>query len=88
MKLVNFQENQQTMDKNIKDVAILIQARLGSQRVPGKMLKPFSGTTLVDILLTKLKSSKVIDPSQVYLSLYEDELKDVASKQPFNIFNR
>jgi CMP-N-acetylneuraminic acid synthetase len=76
------------MDKNIKDVAILIQARLGSQRVPGKMLKPFSGTTLVDILLTKLKSSKVIDPSQVYLSLYEDELKDVASKYPFNIFNR
>ena len=76
------------MDKNIKDVAILIQARLGSQRVPGKMLKPFSGTTLVDILLTKLKSSKVIDPSQVYISLYEDELKDVASKYPFNIFNR
>ena len=39
--------------KNINDVCILVQARLGSQRVPGKMLRPFAGTTLVDILFKK-----------------------------------
>ena len=46
--------------KNINDVCVLIQARLGSTRVPGKMLRPFAGTTLVDILFEKLKSSKVM----------------------------
>lgn len=76
------------MGKSIKDIAIVIQARLGSQRVPGKMLKPFAGTTLVNILLDKLRHSDLIDPDQVYLSLYEEELKDVAVRYPFNIFNR
>ena len=37
--------------KPIKDIAVVIQARLGSQRIPNKMLKPFAGTTLVDIFL-------------------------------------
>lgn len=76
------------MGKKLEDIAIIVQARLGSQRVPGKMLKPFAGTNLVDILLTKLKSSKIIDPSQVYLSFYEDELKNVATYYPFTLFNR
>jgi CMP-N-acetylneuraminic acid synthetase len=76
------------MKKNLNEVAILIQARLGSQRVPGKMLKPFAGTTLVNILLDKLRHSDLINPEQVFLSLHEEELKDVAVKYPFNIFNR
>lgn len=76
------------MKKNLNEVAILIQARLGSQRVPGKMLKPFAGTTLVNILLDKLRHSEVIKPEQVFLSIHEEELKDVAVKYPFNIFNR
>ena len=40
--------------KDINDICILVQARLGSTRVPGKMLRPFAGTTLVDILFEKL----------------------------------
>jgi len=76
------------MAKNLKDVAIVVQARLGSTRVPGKMLRPFAGTTLVDILLNKLRQSELIDPNQVYLSFYEEELKNIAVKYPFNIFNR
>ena len=76
------------MAKNLKDVAIVVQARLGSTRVPGKMLRPFAGTTLVDILLNKLRQSELIDPNQVYLSFYEEELKDVSVKYPFNLFNR
>lgn len=76
------------MGKSIRDIAIVVQARLGSQRVPGKMLKPFAGTTLVNILLDKLRHSDLINPEQVYLSLYEEELKNVAVRYPFNIFNR
>jgi CMP-N-acetylneuraminic acid synthetase len=76
------------MKKDLKDIAIVVQARLGSQRVPGKMLKPFAGTTLVNILLDKLRHSDIIDPNQVYLSFYEEELKAVAVKYPFVLFNR
>ena len=74
--------------KNINDVCILVQARLGSTRVPGKMLRPFAGTTLVDILFNKLKSSKVIPKENIYFSAYEDELKEVGKKHNINIFER
>ena len=52
--------------KDINDVCVLVQARLGSQRVPNKMLKPFANTTLVDILFKKLNSSVVIPKSNIY----------------------
>ena len=74
--------------KNINDVCVVIQARLGSTRVPGKMLRPFAGTTLVDILFEKLNSSKIIPSKNIYFSAYEDELKQVALKNSINIFNR
>ena len=74
--------------KNINDICILVQARLGSQRVPGKMLRPFVGTTLVDILFEKLKTSTVIPQKNIHFSVYEEELKEVANKHNINIFHR
>ena len=74
--------------KNINDVCVVIQARLGSTRVPGKMLRPFAGTTLVDILFEKLNSSKIIPSENIYFSAYEDELKEVGRKHNINIFDR
>lgn len=74
--------------KNINDICIVIQARLGSQRVPGKMLRRFAGSTLVDILFEKLKQSTIIPQNQIYFSAYESELKEVAIKHSINIFNR
>ena len=44
--------------KSIDDIAIIIQARLGSKRIPQKMIKPFAGTTLTDIFLEKIKQCK------------------------------
>ena len=44
--------------KDINEVAVIIQARLGSQRVPQKMIKPFANTTLLDIFLEKVKNCK------------------------------
>ena len=73
------------MDKNI---SIVIQSRLGSSRIPGKMLKDFAGTTLVDILLTKLLQSKEVDPSQIYFCVGEDELIEAGNKYPINIIKR
>jgi len=74
--------------KNIEDICILVQARLGSQRIPGKMLKPFAETTLVDILFKKLSNSTIIPQKNIYFSAYEPELKEVADKYPINIFHR
>ena len=74
--------------KKIEDVCILVQARLGSQRVPGKMLRPFAGTTLTDILFKKLKSSKVIPKNNIYFSAWEQELKDVEKKHDINVYHR
>jgi CMP-N-acetylneuraminic acid synthetase len=76
------------MKKNIEDVCIVVQARLGSQRVPGKMLKPFAGSTLVDILFEKLKNLKNIPQSNIFFSAYEQELKDVAMKHKINLYER
>ena len=74
--------------KNINDVCILVQARLGSTRVPGKMLRPFAGTTLIDILFKKLKSSTIIPTQNIYFSAYEEELKEVAMNHCIPIFSR
>ena len=74
--------------KNINDICIVVQARLSSQRVPGKMLRPFAGTTLTDILFKKLKHSTIIPKNQVYFSAFEQELKDTANKHSINIFHR
>ena len=76
------------MTKKRDDICIVVQARLGSQRVPGKMLRPFSGTTLVDIMFEKLKLLKTIPIEQVYFSAWEPELKQVAKNHGINIFHR
>lgn len=74
--------------KKIEDVAILIQARLGSQRIPQKMIKPFAGTTLTDIFMEKVKKCKSFPIDNFYLSANEPELVDIARKHNINIFLR
>tara|TARA_Y100000592_G_C5479595_1_gene324479 strand:+ start:3593 stop:4276 length:684 start_codon:yes stop_codon:yes gene_type:complete len=74
--------------KKIEEVAIVIQARLNSQRIPQKMIKPFAGTTLTDIFLEKIKKCKSFPLSNFYLSVYEDELVDIGTKHHVNIFRR
>lgn len=74
--------------KKIEDICFLIQARLGSQRIPAKMTKSFSGTTLTDIALTKMKNSSYIPRENFYLSAWEPELKEIADKHSINIFHR
>ena len=74
--------------KNKKDVCIIVQARMGSERVPGKMLKPFAGTTIMDICLEKLANSKVLPKENILISVWEEELKETANKHGLNVFNR
>ena len=71
-----------------KNTCIIIQARLNSTRIPQKMIKKFGNTTLLDITLNKLTKSNIIKPSDVFISVYENELKNIAKKYKFNIFDR
>ncbi len=73
--------------KDVKDVAVMVQARLSSQRCPNKMIKPFAGTTLMDLCLQKLCKS-TIPKTDIWVSVYEPELVEVCKKYPVNIFYR
>jgi len=74
--------------KKIEDVLVLIQARLSSQRAPRKMVRPFAGTTLMDICTEKLLKSKVFPKDNFYLAAHEKELIDIAVKHGANVFHR
>ena len=74
--------------KDIKDVLIVTQARLSSQRVPYKMLRPLGKTNLFELILTKLKASDYIPDSNIYASVYEQELKQQANEVGIKTFMR
>jgi CMP-N-acetylneuraminic acid synthetase len=74
--------------KNINDVCVIIQARLTSERVPNKMTKPFGNTSLFEIGCKKLLDSDIIPKENIYVSVYEQELIDIAKKCNMNIFKR
>ena len=74
--------------KKLEDICVIVQARLGSQRVPQKMIRPFAETTLMDISLEKLSASSFIPAENIYSSVYEKELVDISKKYPVQIFNR
>lgn len=74
--------------KNVNEVCVLVQARLGSERVPQKMIRPFAGSTLMDIYLQKIMNSKIIPKSNIIASVHEPELIEICTKYGTNIFNR
>jgi len=74
--------------KNIKDILFIIQARLNSQRLPNKMLRSFKGSNLFGMAMTKVLLSDFIPKDNFYVSVYEQELIDEASKLGVNIFKR
>jgi len=52
------------------------------------MLRPFAGTTLMDITIEKIQQSEFIPAENFYVSVYEPELKSVCEKHEANIFHR
>lgn len=73
--------------KNKNDVMVFIQARLGSQRVKNKMIRPFANSSLFEIAIKKVIESD-IPRENFFVSVYESELKEIANKYNVNIFNR
>ena len=62
----------------MKSISVVINARLASTRVPQKLIRPFAGTTLIEIALAKLNEMDFFEHR--YLGVAEDELKALASR--------
>jgi len=72
------------VNKSLKDICFIIQARLNSTRVPRKMINPFADTTLMDLGIQKVLDSKIIPKDNFYCSVYEKELVDLCKKYEVN----
>jgi len=74
--------------KDINEIAVVIQARLGSQRVPRKMIRPFADTTLLDVALKKIRRCTSFSQNNFYLSAHEPELVLLGEKHGVNVYRR
>lgn len=74
--------------KELDSVAIIVQARLNSQRVPQKMIRNFAGTTLFDIILDKIIVAFPHIKEHIWASVYEEELLSIAKNKGVKIFHR
>ncbi len=63
--------------QKIKKLGIVIQARMSSERLPGKVLKAIQGKTVLEHLLDRLE--KVVHPSQVILATSKEKSDDPVS---------
>ena len=70
-----------------KDLCVVIQARLSSERLPAKMLKPLGDTNLFQLAIRKVKKSG-IPMEHFFVSVYEPELIEVALGEKVNVFER
>lgn len=55
-------------------IVALVQARMGSTRLPNKVMKPIGGIPMIELLLSRLSSSKEIDKIIVATSVDERNL--------------
>ena len=74
--------------KDVKDVCVVIQARLNSERVPQKMIRPFADSSLFEIGVKKILNSRIIPKENFYVSVGEPELVDIAEKHGVNVYHR
>jgi len=73
--------------KNIEDIGVVVQARVKSERCTRKMIRPFAGTTLLDLCIEKIKTSNLPE-SNFYLCVRDRELVEIGRKHDANIFIR
>ena len=69
-------------------IGIILQARMGSTRVPGKVLKPLAGKPMIHWIIERLQSCKNTDILILATSTLEQEqpLVDLAEKLGVSVF--
>jgi len=70
----------------MEKIGVVIQARTGSQRCRNKLLRPFAGTSLLEIALEKF--SKPSDKFTFYFAAHERELLELGRRYTDNIVER
>jgi CMP-N-acetylneuraminic acid synthetase len=73
--------------KDVSRIALIIQARVNSSRLPGKMILPFADSNLVEISIEKVKKSN-FPISNFYLSIRDQEIIDISKKHGVNYYYR
>lgn len=68
----------------MRSIALFLNVRKDSQRCPDKMLRPFAGTTLVDICLEKVNRIDI----KKYFGAHEEGLIEKAERYDFEIYRR
>lgn len=68
-------------------VVAVVQARMGSSRLPGKVLKPIAGRPMIDVLLSRLARSKLVDKIVVATTdtVKDDALADCVNGLGFEV---
>ncbi|MFM7022522.1 MAG: aldo/keto reductase [Flavobacteriales bacterium] len=71
-----------------KKIILITQARMGSSRLPGKVMKTVNGQSLLETHLTRLRKSKKIDEFIVATTLSENDnvIADLAAKMNLKFF--
>jgi spore coat polysaccharide biosynthesis protein SpsF (cytidylyltransferase family) len=68
-------------------LAIIIQARAGSKRLPNKMLLPFyDGKSLIEMIVDKLKQLNILIIVATTTNQLDDEIHEVAKKLNVNCY--
>ena len=74
------------MGKKLDEIAVFVNVRVNSTRCKNKMLRPFAGSSLVDICLEKLNT---INNMGIYYGAHEKELLQKADRFKFlNVVKR
>ena len=66
--------------KNMKSICLMINARSASTRVENKLLRPFSGSSLIEIALEKINSIDFIEKK--YLATSEEQFANLLIAYP------
>ena len=64
----------------MKSISVVTNARLGSTRVPQKLMRPFADSSLIEIALSKLDKMDFFEHR--YLAVAEKELVELGRKYP------
>lgn len=66
----------------MKKIAAIIQARMGSTRLPGKVMKNLYGKTILAHDIERIKQSKLIN--DIVIATTESKVDDVIAEEAFN----
>ncbi|MFH1119632.1 MAG: glycosyltransferase family protein [Bacteroidota bacterium] len=70
----------------VSNPIIIIQARMNSERLPGKILKPIGGKPMIGILIERLRQSGIPMMLATSTNKENDELVDFAQKSGIDVF--